>query len=167
MFAYGIGVRQLATRIALYWDAKDARSAEVVPGMPLGSDAPGAPAVEPPMADGHVGAAGCVGGGVGVSLIAAGVVVNVRPATSELVAVALNDGPLVVTALVEALVEDDDEGADAGAAGVVDVLDRVPAATAAMAVFVSDVLDNATAEVLAVKVTPPAGEMAGIEEPAP
>jgi hypothetical protein len=36
-----------------------------------------------------------------------------------------------------------------------------------MAAFVSDVLDNAAAEVLAVKVTPPAGEMAGIEEPVP
>ncbi len=63
----------MATRSALYSDAKDARSAEVVPGMPLGSDAPGAPDVEPPMADGHTGAAG---GGVGVgSTIAAGVVV--------------------------------------------------------------------------------------------
>jgi hypothetical protein len=120
MFAYGIGVRQLATRIALYWDAKDARSAEVVPGMPLGSDAPGAPAVEPPMADGHVGAAGCVGGGVGVSLIAAGVVVNVRPVTSVLDAVALIDGPLVVAALVE---DDEEADAAAGANGVVDVSD--------------------------------------------
>jgi hypothetical protein len=34
-----------------------------------------------------------------------------------------------------------------------------------MADFVSDVLDNAAAEVLAVNVTPPADEMAGIEEP--
>ena len=118
MFAYGIGARQLATRIALYAEAKEARSEEVVPGMPLGSDAPGAPAVEPPMADGQVGVTGCVGGGVGVSLIAAGVVVNVRPVTSVLVAVVLNDGPLVVAALVE-----DDDEADAGAGGVVVVSD--------------------------------------------
>jgi hypothetical protein len=68
------------------------------------------------MADGHVGVAGGVGGGVGVSLIAAGVVVNVRPVTSVLVAVVLNDGPLVVAALVE-------DEADAGAGGVVDVSD--------------------------------------------
>ncbi|HEX4400960.1 MAG TPA: hypothetical protein VHZ98_06510 [Galbitalea sp.] len=54
----------MATRIALYSAAKDARSAEVVPGMPLASDAPGAPGVEPPIADGHTGAAGA-GAGAG------------------------------------------------------------------------------------------------------
>jgi hypothetical protein len=70
------------------------------------------------MADGQVGAAGGAGGGVGVSLIAAGVVVNVRPVTSVLDAVALIEGPLVVAALVE-----DDDDADAGAGGVVDVSD--------------------------------------------
>jgi hypothetical protein len=36
-----------------------------------------------------------------------------------------------------------------------------------MADFVSDVLDNAAAEVLAANVTPPAGEVAGTEEPVP
>jgi hypothetical protein len=73
------------------------------------------------MADGHVGVAGGVGGGVGVgvSLTATGVLVNVRPVTSVLVAVALIDGPLAVGALVE----DDDEGVGAGAGGVVDVSD--------------------------------------------
>jgi hypothetical protein len=67
MLANGMGARQLATRIALYCDANEAMSAEEVPGMPLASAAPGAPAVEPPMADGHTGAAGA-GGGVGVEL---------------------------------------------------------------------------------------------------
>jgi hypothetical protein len=36
-----------------------------------------------------------------------------------------------------------------------------------MAAFVSEVLDNAAAEVLAAKVTPPDGELAGSEEPVP
>ena len=77
MLANGIGVRQLATRSALYSDAKAARSAEVVPGMPLGSDAPGAPGVEPPIADGQAGAVGVgVGVGVGDSLTATGVFVK-------------------------------------------------------------------------------------------
>jgi hypothetical protein len=73
MLANGIGVRQLATRSALYSAANELRSADVVPGMPLGSDAPGAPAVEPPMA---VGQTGVAGGGVGAgSTTVAGVVV--------------------------------------------------------------------------------------------
>ena len=58
MFANGIGVRQFATRIELYCEANEARSADEVPGMPLASEAPGAPEVEPPIADGHTGAAG-------------------------------------------------------------------------------------------------------------
>jgi hypothetical protein len=86
MFAKGIGVRQFATRIALYCEAKDARSADEVPGIPLASDAPGAPAVEPPIADGQVGVG--VGAGVGAAVTGAGVVVNVRPATVALAVVA-------------------------------------------------------------------------------
>ena len=66
MLAKGIGCRQFATRIALYCDANEAMSADEVPGIPLASDAPGAPAVDPPIADGHAGAAGGVGVGVGV-----------------------------------------------------------------------------------------------------
>jgi hypothetical protein len=81
MFAYGIGCRQFATRIALYFAAKDARSADVVPGIPLASDAPGAPDVDPPIAVGHVGVAGG-GGGVGDEVIDAGVVVYVCPAVT-------------------------------------------------------------------------------------
>ncbi|MDQ1547044.1 MAG: hypothetical protein QOH69_1948 [Actinomycetota bacterium] len=90
MFAKGIGVRQFATRIALYCEANDARSADEVPGMPLGSDAPGAPAVDPPIAAGHTGAGGGVGVGVGVGVTetVAGVVENVRPETSALADVA-------------------------------------------------------------------------------
>jgi hypothetical protein len=84
MLAKGMGVRQLATRIALYAEAKEFRSAVVVPGTPSASLAPGAPEVEPPMAVGHVGAAGAAGGAVTV----AGVVVNVRPATAVLASVA-------------------------------------------------------------------------------
>ena len=76
MFANGIGVRQFATRIELYCEANKARSADEVPGMPLASDAPGAPAVEPPIAAGHTGAAGWVGVGVGVGrVIVAGALV--------------------------------------------------------------------------------------------
>ena len=95
MLAYGTGVKQLATRIALYWAAKEAMSAEVVPGMPLASDAPGAPAVEPPMAAGQVGVGGGGGGAGGVwvgtgaevtgaGVTGAGVVVKVRPAMPAL-----------------------------------------------------------------------------------
>lgn len=79
MLAKGIGFRQFATRIALYCDANEARSADEVPGIPLASDAPGAPAVDPPIADGH---AGGVGVGVGVGTVNdAGVVVYTRPET--------------------------------------------------------------------------------------
>src|SRR5690554_4719979 len=50
MFDMGTGCRQLATRIALYWLANEARSPEVVPVIiPPPADTPGAPAVEPPM----------------------------------------------------------------------------------------------------------------------
>jgi hypothetical protein len=76
MLANGIGARQLAMRSALYSVANDAMSAELVPGTPLASDAPGAPAVEPPIAAGQVG----VGGGVVVAVGAvnvAGALVNV------------------------------------------------------------------------------------------
>ncbi len=64
MFANGIGVRQLATRIELYEAANEARSSEVVPGMPLMDEAPGAPAVLPPIAAGQV-CTGAGGGGAG------------------------------------------------------------------------------------------------------
>jgi hypothetical protein len=106
MLAKGIGCRQLATRIALYCAAKDAMSADEVPGIPLASDAPGAPAVEPPIADGQAGADGGVGVGVGVgaTVTAAGVVVNVRPDTSALAEVAEIEDPCVEVVSVEVVV---------------------------------------------------------------
>ncbi len=73
MLANGIGVRQLATRSALYSDANEARSAEVVPGIPLASDAPGAPSVEPPMAAGQAGVGVGAGGGGGDEGVGEGV----------------------------------------------------------------------------------------------
>jgi hypothetical protein len=90
MLAKGMGVRQFATRIALYSDANEAISPEVVPGIPLGSDAPGAPAVEPPIAAGQVGVGAGVGVGEGVGVAAvkvAGVLVNVCVVPLALVAV--------------------------------------------------------------------------------
>lgn len=103
MLANGIGARQLATRSALYSVANEAMSALVVPGMPLGSDAPGAPAVEPPMADGHTGAAGATtGGGVGAICSVAGVVVKVRVGVDVLASVA----PTVVVVAVDELDDD-------------------------------------------------------------
>jgi hypothetical protein len=61
MFANEIGARQAAMRSALYSVANELMSAVVVPGMPLASEAPGAPAVEPEIAagqpEGWVGAA--------------------------------------------------------------------------------------------------------------
>ena len=162
MLAYGIGVRQLATRSALYSDAKDARSAEVVPGMPLGSDAPGAPDVEPPMADGHTGAAG---GGVGAgSTTTAGVVVYVRVSTS-VATLAADDVPRGAAALgVDDDAEDDeDEACD----DPVDVAAWPPVSTAAIANLLSEELDGAEAELLAANVTLLAGEMDGTEDPVP
>jgi hypothetical protein len=164
MLANGIGVRQLATRSALYSDAKELRSADVVPGMPLGSDAPGAPAVEPPMADGHTGAAGG-GVGVGVTSTATGVLVKVRPLTSLLVVVVVNDFVPGVAALDD---EDEDDCADPGAvADPEDVAVWLPVSTAAIADLLSEELDGAEAELLAAIVTLLACEMDGIEEPGP
>ena len=127
MLAKGTGCRQFATRIALYCNANDARSADEVPGMPLASDAPGAPAVEPPIAVGHAGAGGAVGVGVGVgtTVTTAGVVVNVRPRTLALVDVAETEVPCAVevaaaAVVVEVGVEVEVEvGVEATAAGAV------------------------------------------------
>jgi hypothetical protein len=131
MLANGTGFRQFATRIALYCEAKEARSADEVPGMPLASDAPGAPAVDPPIAGGHTGAGGGVGVGVdvgvevgvGVEVTAAGVVVNVRPETLALVDVAETEVPCAVEVAAAAVavgVEFDVElGVVATAAGAV------------------------------------------------
>jgi hypothetical protein len=118
MLANGIGARQLATRIALYSEANEARSAEVVPGTPLGSDAPGAPAVEPPMADGQAGAAGgggvgaCVGGVTGAAGFssAAGVVVNVRTVVLAPASVELTDFGVVETAALDEVAFDEVDG---------------------------------------------------------
>jgi len=49
----------------------------------------------------------------------------------------------------------------------VDASDWIPAATAAIADLVSGEFEKAVAELLAANVTPPAGEMAGTEEPVP
>jgi hypothetical protein len=167
MLAYGIGVRQLATRIALYSDAKEAMSAEVAPGMPLGSDAPGAPAVDPPIAAGQVGAAGAVGGGVGVgvSLTATGVLVKVRSVEPELAAVALSDVPLDVAAPVE----DGDDAKDDVDVDVDpdEVAGCAPVSTAAIADLFSTEFDSAGAELAAANVTPVACEMDGIDDPVP
>jgi hypothetical protein len=165
MLAYGIGVRQLATRIALYSDAKEAMSAEVAPGMPLGSDAPGAPAVDPPIAAGQVGAAGAVGVGVGVgvSLTATGVLVKLRSVEPELAAVALSDVPLDVAAPVEDGAEDDVEVE----VDPEEVADCAPVSTAAIADLFSAEFDNAGAELVAANVTPVACEMDGIDDPVP
>ena len=100
MLAKGTGCRQFATRRALYCDANEAISADEVPGTPLASTAPGAPAVEPPIAAGHVGVG--VGVGVGTEVTAAGVVVNVRPETLTLVDVAETE--VAWTAVLELVV---------------------------------------------------------------
>jgi hypothetical protein len=87
MFAIGMGARQFATRSELYSVAKALRSAEVVPGIPLGSDAPGAPAVEPPIAAGQVGAAGAAGAATGaVNVVGALTYVCVTVVVAELAA---------------------------------------------------------------------------------
>jgi hypothetical protein len=130
--------------------------------MPLGSDAPGAPGVEPPIADGQAGAVG-VGVGVGDSLTATGVFVKLWPLTSLLAVVVVNDRVADVAASDE---EDDCAGA-AGVADVADVVVWLPVSTAAIADLLSEEFDNAEAELLAVNVTPPAREMEGSEEPVP
>ena len=90
----------MATRIALYCAANEAMSEDVVPGMPLASDAPGAPAVDPPIAAGQVGVGVGVGVevGAGTAVTGAGVVVKVRPETVALADVA--DTVVVVGAAV-------------------------------------------------------------------
>jgi hypothetical protein len=156
MFANGIGVKQSETRSELYSAANDARSAEVVPGMPLGSDAPGAPGVEPPIAEGQTGA---TGGGVGAgSLTTAGVVVYIGPVT---------------VAAAAAVVVDWADGADALALGAAAAEDACVAAdTAAVTDFAPDTADNPVASLLAATelatVTPPlACDTDGTDEPVP
>jgi hypothetical protein len=162
MLAKGTGVRQFATRSALYSDAKEARSADVVPGMPLGSDAPGAPGVEPPMAAGHTGAAGGVGVGVGVgaSLTATGVFEMVRLLTFALAAVVVTEWSLGATA-------PDEVDCVCGCPEPADAVDWSAVATAAIADVELVAVDNAEVELLAAIVTPPACEMDGSDEPDP
>jgi hypothetical protein len=70
MLAKGMGARQFATRSALYSAAKELISPDVVPGTPSASDAPGAPAVDPPIAAGQVGVGVGVGAGAGAVKVA-------------------------------------------------------------------------------------------------
>jgi len=60
---------QFATRIALYSVANELRSAVVVPGTPSASDAPGAPAVDPLIAEGQAGAETGADGGAAVGAV--------------------------------------------------------------------------------------------------
>ena len=105
MLRKGIGERQCATRIELYCVAKAARSSDVVPGIPLASAAPGAPAVEPLMASGHAGAAGAGGAGAagagaagagaagaGAAVVGCGELVELRLAPFVPTAVELPEG---------------------------------------------------------------------------